>query len=128
MLDELIAARSGKQDHGRRIALRLQRIARVVVAPASALMLLGLAWYALANGAPSGPGGQSVIQLNQILTRAVVTPLGAMSVGLLALALLPMANVLYILVDSLRVRRWADAGVAAVVAGILILGLILGRA
>lgn len=128
MLDELIAARTGTRDHGRRIALRLQRIARIVVAPAAALMVFGLAWYALVNGAPTGPGGQSVIQLNEILTRAVVTPLGAMSVGLLALALLPMANVLYILVDSLLARRWADAGVAAVVAGILILGLILGRA
>ena len=128
MLDELIAARSARQDHGRRIALRLQRIARVVVMPASALMMLGLIWYAAVNGAPTAPAGHSVTRLNELFTRTALTPLGAMSAGLLALALLPMVNVLYILLDSLLVKRWADAAVAAVVAGILILGIILGRA
>lgn len=100
----------------------------MIVAPASALMVLGLVWYAAVNGAPTAPAGHSVVHLNELFTRAVATPLGAMSMGLLALALLPMVNVLYILADSLIVKRWADAAVAAVVAGILILGLILGRA
>lgn len=127
MLEELIAERSRKQDHGRRIALRLQRIARMIVAPAAALMLSGLVLYA-ASDATAAPGAASVVGLNEILTRAVLSPLGAMSVGVLALALLPMVNVLYILADSVIVKRWADAVVAAIVAGILILGLILGRA
>lgn len=127
MLDELIAQRSQKQDHGRHVALRLQRIARLVVVPASALMLLGLAWYAVSD-ATVAPGKTSVVGLNEVFSRAILTPVGAMSIGLLALALLPMVNVLYILFDSITVKRWADAAVAAVVAAILILGIILGRA
>jgi hypothetical protein len=51
-----------------------------------------------------------------------------MSVGLLALALLPMLNVLYILVYSLARRRLTDAAAAGAVAAILLLGIFLGRA
>ncbi len=42
-----------------------------------------------------------MIALNTLFGRATVSPIGAMSVGLLMLALLPMVNVLYILADSL---------------------------
>ena len=127
MLDDLIAERSRKQDHGRRVARRLQLIARIVVVPAAAVMVLGLIWFAASTGGADG-GAHSVVSLRAVFSRSVMTPIGAMSAGLLALALLPVINVLYILVDSLIVKRWTDAAAAAAVAGILILSMILGRA
>ncbi len=128
MLDDLIAARTGARDHGRRIAVTLQRLARFVVIPAAAVMLLGLLLFEL-RGEPIGdPLSHGVIPLRAIFSQAVLSPLGAMSLGLLALALLPVANVLFILADGLRHKRWSDAGAAAAVAAILILGIFLGHA
>ncbi len=128
MLDDLIAARAGKPDHDRRVALAIQRLARAVVIPAAAIMFGGLVAYEARGGLQGDLLKQAVIPLRSILSRATLSPLGAMSVGLLALALLPMMNVLYILSDSLLHRRWSDAGAAAAVAAILITGIILGHA
>lgn len=128
MLDEMIAARTGSQDHNRRIAKNVQRIARFVAIPAAALMLTGLIAFVV-RGNASGPLlGQSVVPISSLFGRAVMTPVGAMSLGLLALALLPMLNVLYILIDSLLHRRWTDAAASAAVAVILSIGIFLGRA
>jgi hypothetical protein len=128
MLDDLIASRTGDQDHNRRVALAIQRIARLVVVPAAAIMFGGLIAFEAKGGLTGDLLSQSVIPLGSIFSRATLSPLGAMSVGLLALALLPMASVLYILADSLTHRRWSDAGAAGAVAAILILGIILGHA
>jgi hypothetical protein len=128
MLDDRIAARTATQDQNRRIALNVQRIARFVAVPAAALMLLGLITL-LTSGAARGQWqGQPVVPISELFSRTVLTPIGAMSVGLLALALLPMVNVLYILIDSLVHRRWTDAAAAAAVATILSVGILLGRA
>jgi len=51
-----------------------------------------------------------------------------MGVGLLAIALLPMVNVLYILTDSVVHKRWTDTAAAAAVVAILIAGILLARA
>lgn len=128
MLDDLIRERTQAQDYNRRIAVNVQRIARLVAIPAAALMLLGLiAFDAGANG-----GGrlldQSVVPLRSLFTRPTVSPVGAMSVGLLALALLPVISVWYILIDSLSHRRYSDAAAAAAVAAVLLVGIFLGRA
>ena len=128
MLDEMIAARTASQDHNRRVALAIQRLARVVVIPAAAIMFGGLIAFEARGGVTGDLLEHAVIPLRSIFSRATVSPLGAMSVGLLALALLPMANVVYILVDSLLHRRWSDAGAAAAVATILIIGILLGHA
>ncbi len=128
MLDDVIAARTGTEDHNQRIARNVQRIARVVAIPAAALMLTGLVAFVVRGNAGGSLLGQSVVPLNSLFSRTVLTPVGAMSVGLLALALLPMVNVLYILVDSLVHRRWSDAAAAGAVAAILTIGILLGRA
>jgi hypothetical protein len=128
MLDDLIAKRASDQDHSRRIARNIQRIARIVAIPAAVVMLIGLVTFELRGGLTGDLLSQAVIPLSAILSRKVLSPLGAMSVGLLALSLLPMVNVLYIMVDSLIHRRWSDAGAAAAVAAILTLGIILGHA
>lgn len=128
MLDDLIAKRSSQQDHGRRVAANIQLIARIVAIPAAVVMLVGLVTFQLRGGLTGELLSQAVIPLEAILSRKVLSPLGAMSVGLLALSLLPMVNVLYIMVDSLLHRRWSDAGAAAAVATILTLGIILGHA
>ncbi|MCU0508162.1 MAG: DUF1634 domain-containing protein [Anaerolineae bacterium] len=125
VLDELIArwVEASTRSHDRVVALRLQRIARVVVIPAAALMLAGLVAFAV-----TAQGGEpAVLPLSALFSRAAVSPVGAMSVGLLALVLLPVINVLYILADRVATKRWLDAAAATLVAGILILGIFLGR-
>ena len=128
MLDDLIKARTNPPDHNRRIARNVQRIARIVAIPAAALMLTGLVAFLARGGAPGGPLGQRVVPLSSLFSRTTLTPIGAMSVGLLALSLLPMVTVLYILADTLVHRRWTDAAAAGAVAAILTIGILLGRA
>jgi uncharacterized membrane protein len=127
MLDDLIAGwvEASSRSHDRLVALRLQRIARVIVVPASALMLAGLVAFAV-TGAPGAADG-GVIPLSELFGRAALTPFGAMSAGLLMLGLLPVVNVLYILFDRIATRRWLDVAAAAVVAAILMLSIFLGR-
>ena len=127
MLDDVIAARTGKQEDSRRIGRNLQRISRVVVIPAASLMLLGLIAFQVSGGLRGELLEHAVIPIRSVFSRATFSPLGAMSVGLLALALLPMISVLYILVDRLLHRHWADAAAAATVTTILILGIVLGH-
>ena len=111
----------------------MRRVARLVAGPAFLLMLGGL----LAYGAESGqllqrqasglPGPQSV-PLSQLAAGSqLISAEGAMSLGLLALALVPTITVLTILVDHLRDKRWGEAAVAAAVIGIMALSAVLGR-
>ena len=51
----------------------------------------------------------------------------AMSLGLLALALVPAITVGLILLDHLRDRQWKEAAVAASVVAIMALSAILGK-
>lgn len=128
MLDDLIAVwvEAQARGHDRKVALRLQRIARVVVVPAASLMLSGLVGFALTAASTADPA-QAVVPLAELISRVAFTPIGAMSIGLLILALLPMVNVLYILADRIATKRVIDAVAAAYVAAILILGIFLGR-
>lgn len=128
MLDDLIAERVQGQDYNRRIARNVQRIARFVAIPAAALMLLGLIVFVAGSYGGGRLVDESVVPLGSLFSRATLSPVGAMSVGLLALALLPVITVLYILIDSLVYRRLSDAAAAGAVAAILVLGIILGRA
>lgn len=127
MLDDLITGwvEASTRSHDRLVALRLQRIARVVVIPAGVLMLAGLIAFGLTNSAAEGEA--TVIPLSGLFGRAALSSLGAMSTGLLALVLLPVVNVLYILVDRIVTKRWLDVGAAALVAAILILSIFVGR-
>jgi uncharacterized membrane protein len=127
VLDELIAGwvEASTRSHDRLVALRLQRIARVVAIPAGALMLLGLVVFGLTNGGADGDA--AVIPLAALFSGDALSPVGAMSAGLLALGLLPVVNVLYILVDRVVTKRWLDVAAAALVAAILILSIFLGR-
>ncbi|MGE5602714.1 MAG: hypothetical protein ACM30E_06665 [Nitrososphaerales archaeon] len=128
MLDDVIASRSEAQDHNRRIAANVQRIARFVVIPSAALMLLGLVAFRGRGAAAQALLSQGVVPLGSLFSRATFSAVGAMSVGLLAFALLPLVNVLYILADSVVHKRWTDAAAAAAVATILVAGILLGRA
>lgn len=125
MLDDLIAGwvEASTRSHDRVVALRLQRIARVVVVPAAALMLAGLVAFAVTEAS----GQTGVLPITALFSRAALSPAGAMSIGLLALVALPVINVLYILADRIATKRWLDAVAATLVAAILILGIFLGR-
>jgi uncharacterized membrane protein len=127
VLDDLIAGwvEASRRSHDRVVAVRLQRIARVVVIPAASVMLVGLVAFGFAGG--SNGAEASVIPLAGLFSREILSPFGAMSAGLLALGLLPVLNVLYILIDRVITKRWLDAAAATLVAGILILGIFLGR-
>jgi hypothetical protein len=128
MLDEVIASRTERQADSRRVARNLQRIARLTAIPAAALMLFGLISFGLSD-APAFDGfSRSGIPLRYLFSPTTLSPLGAMSVGLLGLACLPIVSVLYILIDSLVHRYWANAGAAGAVAAVLILGIVLGHA
>ena len=50
-----------------------------------------------------------------------------MSIGLLALALVPVITVSWILIDYLRSRCWREAVVAATVVAIMALSAVLGK-
>ncbi len=50
-----------------------------------------------------------------------------MSLGLLALALVPAITVCLILIDYLRGRRWKEAAVAATVVTIMALSAVVGK-
>jgi len=50
-----------------------------------------------------------------------------MSLGLLALALVPAITVFLILLDHLRDRRWKEAAVAASVVAIMAFSAVLGK-
>jgi hypothetical protein len=128
MLDDVIASRPNADDHNRRIAANVQRIARFVVVPSAALMLLGLVVFGARAGVAEVLLSQGVVPLGSLFSRETMSAVGAMSVGLLALALLPLVNVLYILADSALHKRWTDAVAAAAVATILFIGILLGRA
>lgn len=128
MLDDVIASRANAQDDNRRIAANVQRIARFVVVPSAALMLLGLVAFQARAGVAQALLSQGVVALGSLLSRETVSAVGAMSVGLLALALLPLVNVLYILADSVLHKRSTDAAAAAAVATILFVGILLGHA
>jgi uncharacterized membrane protein len=128
MLDEVIASRTATQEDSRRLARNLQRIARVVVIPAASIMLLGLIAFGISDGLHGELLRQAVVPVRSIFSGEVLSPLGAMSAGLLALALLPVVSVIYILVDSLLHRRWTDVAAAAAVTAVLVLAILLGQA
>lgn len=124
---------AAEQAYGQRVAWTVCRVARLVAVPALALMLGGLLAYGIESSqlllrAPRGwPGPQSVPLGQLTAVSQLVTAEGAMSLGLLALALVPTITVLTILVDHLRDKRWSEAAVAAVVIGIMTLSAVLGR-
>jgi hypothetical protein len=135
MLGKPIAGGTGAADqaYGRRVARKVRRVARLVAGPAFLLMLGGL----LAYGAESGqllqrrasglPGPQSVPLSQLTAASQLISAEGAMSLGLMAFALVPTITVLTILVDHLRDKRWGEAAVAAAVIGIMALSAVLGK-
>lgn len=126
MLDELIHARAGASRPGARlrIARGVQTVARVLVIPALASMLVGLVVYLVGPNSGAIPGGP-VIPIRRIASAALFTPAGGMSLGLLLLALIPFVSVLLILVERVRSRQWGDAVVALGVAAILLVSMVL---
>lgn len=117
----------------RRAALIVRRVARMVAIPALLLMLGGLLAHGLSRGwlfAVSAVGlpGPDVESLAQRTDGGRLWASGAaVSVGLLALALIPVITVSWILIDYLRSRRWREAIVAAIVVAIMALSAVLGK-
>jgi hypothetical protein len=116
-----------------RATLTLRRVARAVAVPALLLMLGGLLAYGIGHrqflafgwdGLP-GPTTGSLAQLTG--GGRSFAGEAAMSLGLLALALVPAITVGLILLDHLRDRRWKEAAVAASVVAIMALSAILGK-
>jgi hypothetical protein len=134
MLDQVIAARSGRQrpSYGQRVGLILQRVSRIVAVPALLLMLGGLLLFAIthAEAASLEPGwllADAALAPGAFFSRQVFSATGMMSAGLLALAFVPLVTVLLIVGDTVRTRRWQETTVALAVAGILLLSIFLGR-
>lgn len=135
MLDDTVSAAAAETTlaDGRRAALTVRRVARVVAVPALLLMLGGLLAYgigsrqflALGWGVLPGPTAGSLGQLTR--SGRLLSGQAAMNLGLLALALVPAITVCLILLDYLRGRRWKDAVVAASVVAIMALSAILGK-
>ena len=107
--------------------------ARVVAVPALLLMLGGLLAYGIGSRqflafGWSGFPGSAAGDLGQ-LTRSghPLSGEAAMSLGLLALALVPAITVCLILIDYLRGRRWKEAAVAATVVTIMALSAVVGK-
>jgi len=129
LLENIIAEHGSMptQNYRRRIAMTVRRVSRIIALPALVAMVGGLSAYWLtATTHPSGistslPGPATVPFSELTRPSTLLSALGAMSFGLLALALLPATTVLLILIDHLRGRRWVDVVVAAGVLGILIL-------
>ena len=146
MLDDIISANTGDtgQAHGRRVALIVRRVARIVAVPALLLMLGGLLAYGIGSGwllrqAWAGlPGPGTVVLIRpgdppghlfsgEAASGEAASGEAAMSLGLLALALVPAITVFLILLDHLRDRRWKEAAVAASVVAIMAFSAVLGK-
>jgi hypothetical protein len=133
MLDDLIAKTTAQEARtfGRRVALLVQRVARLMAGPALGLMFAGLVgyWLTAESGDVSrvGLSAVQVLSLGELLSRTVISPLGAMSVGLLALILVPVVTVLLITIDTIQHRRWNVAVAAVIVSAILLFSVFLGR-
>jgi hypothetical protein len=136
MLDDIISTHAGNaaQTYGRRVALIVRRVARIVAVPALLLMLGGLLAYSISSGQLLGrawagfPGPGTVVLVHPGgLSERLFSGEAAMSLGLLALALVPAITVFLILVDHLRGRRWKEAVVAASVVAIMALSAVLGK-
>jgi hypothetical protein len=135
VLDDIVSAAAvdTTRGDGRRAALTVRRVARMVAVPALLLMLGGLLAYGIGSrqflafgwGALPGPAAGSLGQLTR--SGRSLSGEAAMSLGLLALALVPAITVCVILLDYLRSRRWKDAAVAASVVAIMALSAILGK-
>jgi hypothetical protein len=131
--DILVSAADTALVDDRRAALIVRRVARMVAIPALLLMLGGLLAHGLSRGglfAGSAVGlpGPDVESLAQRTDGGRLLASGAaMSVGLLALALIPVITVSWILIDYLRSRRWREAAVAATVVAIMALSAVLGK-
>ena len=141
MLADIISANTGDtgQAHGRRVALIVRRVARIVAVPALLLMLGGLLAYGIGSGwllrqAWAGlPGPGTVVLIRpgdppgHLFSGEAASGEAAMSLGLLALALVPAITVFLILLDHLRDRRWKEAAVAASVVAIMAFSAVLGK-
>lgn len=128
MLDELIRARANTPPTGARlrIARGVQRVTHLMVMPGLACMLIGLVAFLAGNESGQIPGAP-VVPARRIAGAALFTSVGAMSLGLLLLALIPVASVILVLVERLRSRQWGDAAVALGVVAILIASMLLFR-
>ncbi len=135
MVEDTIAAHTGdtRQSYGRRVALIVRRVARIVAVPALLLMFGGLLAYGVSSGllldrGGAGLPGPGVGSLTRLIGPGYIfSGETAMSLGLLALALAPAITVFLILVDQLRSRRWKEAAVAASVVAIMALSAVLGK-
>jgi uncharacterized membrane protein YjjB (DUF3815 family) len=135
MVEDTIAAHTGdtRQSYGRRVALIVRRVARIVAVPALLLMFGGLLAYGVSSGllldrGGAGLPGPGVGSLTRLIGPGyILAGETAMSLGLLALALAPAITVFVILVDQLRSRRWKEAAVAASVVAIMALSAVLGK-
>jgi len=125
-LDDLITERARRQQQDPTVPLTVRRLARVVAVPAFSAMLSGLI-LTLATGLTPNAltptvklPGPSAVTLDQMAQPAAITSgQTPMSLGLLALAILPALTVLFILTRHLIAHRWKEAAIATVLLAVL---------
>jgi hypothetical protein len=120
----------------RRIAVRTRAAARFVALPALAAMGIALVlFWRQTQPFPVGAGATAwtvastpTVAFSQFLrSDNLWAPNWWMSVGLLALMLLPAINVMLVLWENLRRRRWPDATAALGVLALLAVGALIAR-
>lgn len=130
MIEQAIAKHGGEgQDEGPLINRYVRRIARLIGIPAFALMLSGLIVEAVNSHAKAGAHfpGPHVMAFTRLSSVSGFSANWLLSVGLLGLCLVPVANIAVILAHHVAGRRWVEAAVSLLVAGILLLSLLLGK-
>ena len=135
-LKQVIAARTIPpiENYGRQMALTVRRVSRIVAGLALLLMVGGqfASWVGARTPDAAGtlmaqlPGPPAASFHKLFGAQTLRSPYGVMSLGILALAVLPTISVILILVDNLRARRWQEALVAAGVVAILVLSSVIG--
>jgi uncharacterized membrane protein len=117
-----------------RIAVRMRRASRIVVAPALAAMAWGLilSWWSDGRTGPTATAQALATTPTVAFTDLVGS--GQMfaaswwlSVGLLALISLPVVNVGLTMWENIRLRQWPDVAFAAAILAVIFAGALMAQ-
>jgi hypothetical protein len=120
----------------RRLGVRMRAAARIIAIPALIMMLYALYLFWRETWPfPRGAGATmytiastTTVPLGELLTSEdLLAANWWMSVSILALIALPGINVVLVLWENLRLRRWVDALAAAGVLALLLIGALSGK-
>jgi hypothetical protein len=105
----------------------MRSISRLASATALTLMAGGLAAFLFQHPRPAPVDGPRALALGDLMHQNGSGGLVAMSLGIIALALLPTARVVLAGALYARRRRWTDAAVALLVVAELLYSAVAGR-